>query len=86
VKLEPKVQAKGNPKAGTPSIAVRKLYRYIVIKVINFIAEKLIGKAIANALPHLNDDVEEAKETTMVGGVERAQEFKIWVSLRIWKM
>ncbi len=30
--------------------------------------EKLIGKAIANALPHLDDDVEEAKETTMVEG------------------
>jgi hypothetical protein len=33
-----------------------------------WVGEKLIGKAIANALPHLDDDVEEAKETTMVEG------------------
>jgi hypothetical protein len=33
-----------------------------------WVGEKLIGKAIANALPCLDDDVEEAKETTMVEG------------------
>jgi hypothetical protein len=32
------------------------------------VGEKLIGKAIANALPHLDDDVKEAKETTIVKG------------------
>jgi hypothetical protein len=33
-----------------------------------WVGEKLIGKAIANALPCLNDDVKEAKEITMVEG------------------
>jgi hypothetical protein len=33
-----------------------------------WVGEKFIGKVIAKALPCLGDDVEEAKETTMVEG------------------
>jgi hypothetical protein len=32
------------------------------------VGEKLIGKVITNALPCLDDDAKEAKETTMVEG------------------